>query len=268
MKKLIISTFILIFIATSVLGVSALPTERREVEDVISEIRVSQGIEANGEIDVTRVSDALLEELGDSVMEAFSNSPTVHEQLNQYFAREDAPTLTAIHIQVGEDYLNGYPISMMTFRRYAYSTQTDIATSYYGGMMGRYFSNDDQLNAYQGYGGMMGRYYSSDDQLNAYKGYGGMISWLNNSTNPNSNFDNWNSPIAYYGMMTGFGSAIMFVPIIGLLILTFVFVYWMTSKNGHQTIPATGNAISILKERYARGEITRDEFIQKKDTLK
>ncbi len=248
MKKLIISTFILIFIATSILGVSALPTERREVEDIISEIRISQGIESNGAIDVTRVSDALLEELGDSVMEAFSNSPTVHEQLNQYLAREDAPMLTAIHIQVGEDYLNGYPISMMTFRRYAYSTQTDIGTSYYGGMMGRYYRNNDQLNAYRGYGGMMG--------------------WLNNSTNPNSNFDNWNSPIAYYGMMTGFGSAIMFAPIIGLLILTFVFVYWMTSKNGRQTIPATGNAISILKDRYARGEITRDEFIQKKDILK
>lgn len=65
-----------------------------------------------------------------------------------------------------------------------------------------------------------------------------------------------------YGMM-GAGWVLM-VLFWGLVILFIVaFARWLSRSSG----AATGKPLDILKERYAKGEITRDEFSQMKRDL-
>ena len=83
--------------------------------------------------------------------------------------------------------------------------------------------------------------------------------------------DGWhNGP----GMMGGWGMGwfgpIFMVVFWGLVITGLVlFIRWLVqgSGRGAQVGSESLNAIEILKERYARGEIDREEFEQKKQDL-
>ena len=46
-----------------------------------------------------------------------------------------------------------------------------------------------------------------------------------------------------------------------------VLAKWLFGAGAQDRRPAGGNALEILKERYARGEIGKDEFEQKKRDL-
>lgn len=46
-----------------------------------------------------------------------------------------------------------------------------------------------------------------------------------------------------------------------------VLAKWLFSSGAHDARATGGNALEILKERYARGEIGKDEFEQKKRDL-
>jgi len=46
-----------------------------------------------------------------------------------------------------------------------------------------------------------------------------------------------------------------------------VLAKWLLSPGGRERGTGGGNALEILKERYARGEIGKDEFEQKKRDL-
>lgn len=66
-----------------------------------------------------------------------------------------------------------------------------------------------------------------------------------------------------YGMMAGFG---MFVPL--LLIGLIIYIAFRLS-NGNYSIGNEGNdALDILNQRFAKGEISEEEYIQKKKILK
>ncbi len=69
-------------------------------------------------------------------------------------------------------------------------------------------------------------------------------------------------PMMGYGM--GWLGMIMMVVFWGLLIVGGIFlVKWLVQASGRGGIPAAGGggrALEILKERYARGEITKAEF--------
>lgn len=227
MKKLFTSVFLFLFIMTSVIGVSAQEVEMRSVDVIVSDIRTNLQIETNAVVDPSLVKVELLEELGDSVMETYIGNSTMHEQMDEYFGGEGSATLTSLHIQLGEDYLNGYPITMMTFMNYGYNDQTNT-NGYYGGMMG------------------------------------GRI----NSNGIDSNYANTNTANGYYGMMNNFSSGGMIMGMLGFLVLIVALVYLFSSNNRNQVFPTSNNAMNILKERYARGEITRDEFIQISSTIK
>mgnify|MGYP001388162477 CR=1 FL=1 len=76
------------------------------------------------------------------------------------------------------------------------------------------------------------------------------------------------------GMMGGwgmgwFGGIFMIIFWILILVALVFFIKWLVQSTGRsQTGPAAGNrALEILKERYARGEIDKAEFEEKKKEL-
>ena len=72
------------------------------------------------------------------------------------------------------------------------------------------------------------------------------------------------------GMMGGFGTmgfmAIIWIGVLGLIIWAVVTAVRRPGESGSQNQPAD-SALEILKKRYARGEINKEEFEAKKKDL-
>ncbi len=71
-----------------------------------------------------------------------------------------------------------------------------------------------------------------------------------------------------YGMMGGFGMIIWFVFLIALV----AGVVWVVRQGGiaghpHHLPPRRSAGLDVLEERYARGEINRDEYLEKKKDI-
>ena len=66
----------------------------------------------------------------------------------------------------------------------------------------------------------------------------------------------------------GFGGGIMIILFWAVII---VFIVWIVKevggRNSERNDPKTNSALNILKERYAKGEINKEEFEQKKKDL-
>jgi putative membrane protein len=66
-----------------------------------------------------------------------------------------------------------------------------------------------------------------------------------------------------YGIMSGFG---MFIP---LILIGFVIYVAFRLSNGSYSIRSKENkALDILDERFAKGEISEEEYTQKKKVLR
>ena len=240
MKKFLSSIFIAVIISMSLLNVQAQEMEIRSIDLIITDIREDLNIGPNDAINVEEVKIELLEELGDSVMEAYIGDSERHEEIDNYYGGDDSETLSELHIQLGKDYLKGYPITMMSFMPFRWNEVNGSYSGYYRhGMMGRNYGYPDSNDQY--YGGMMGRNNSS-------------LGWMNNTFNRN------------YGMMN-LSSGGMIMGIFGFILLVVVLYYLFNSNKVDNRI-STNNALDILKERYARGEISRDEFIETSKLLK
>lgn len=78
-------------------------------------------------------------------------------------------------------------------------------------------------------------------------------------------------------MMDGMGTFGPWVPGFGWIFMLlfwalfilgiFAFIKWLAGDAGSRGAPAQKSALQILEERYARGEIEREEFEQKKRDL-
>lgn len=66
------------------------------------------------------------------------------------------------------------------------------------------------------------------------------------------------------GWMFGGGLVMLLVWLVPIALLVWLISAWV-KRSGPD--PAGKNALDILKERYARGEIGRDEFEQKKHDI-
>ncbi len=64
------------------------------------------------------------------------------------------------------------------------------------------------------------------------------------------------------GLIMGLGMLLMWVVPIGLIVSLVVYL-----NNHNKSTKAPERAIDILEKAYARGEISREEFIQKRDDL-
>jgi putative membrane protein len=73
-----------------------------------------------------------------------------------------------------------------------------------------------------------------------------------------------------WGMMGGYGGFGMIIWVI-ILIAIVALVVWLvrsTASSGmHQLTLRRSSGLDVLEERYARGEINRDEYLQKKKDI-
>ena len=240
MKKLITVTLILLMMAMTFVSVFAQEGDMRSIDVIVMDIREDLGLSEDATIDPTLVDVALLYELGDSVMEAYFNNTELHEEWDVYLGGENSETLQDVHLQLGVDYLNGYPITMMSFMPFSNTGSFDSSRGF--GMMGRY----NQSNF--GYSGMMGN------------GLG-----QNSFSLESAPYNMYRS----YGMMNSFGFGGMFVGMIGF-VLVIVLIVLMIARlfNKQHSSSYTENALTILKERYARGEINREEFLRSSSLIR
>ena len=66
----------------------------------------------------------------------------------------------------------------------------------------------------------------------------------------------------------GFGMFFMFIFWIIVIVGIVFLVVWLVNQNTRKTpISSEKSALDILKERYARGEISKEEFEEKKKDL-
>lgn len=73
-----------------------------------------------------------------------------------------------------------------------------------------------------------------------------------------------------WGMMGGYGGFGMVIWLI-VLIAIVALVVWLVRSSGpsgtHYLPPRRSAGLDVLEERYARGEISRDEYLQKKKDI-
>ncbi|MDX1809451.1 MAG: SHOCT domain-containing protein [Sulfurospirillaceae bacterium] len=75
------------------------------------------------------------------------------------------------------------------------------------------------------------------------------------------------------GYAGGFGGHMMFFPGMGILlfivvlILMYLFVNSFLTNRNNNNNRSTDNAIEILRNRYARGEISKEEYLSAKEIL-
>lgn len=77
-----------------------------------------------------------------------------------------------------------------------------------------------------------------------------------------------------WGMMGGYGwgygllhIAVTVAIIVGVVFLVIWAVRTMAVVGSHDHAPRRSSGLDVLEERYARGEINRDEYLQKKKDI-
>ena len=192
----------------------------RSIEDVLSEIRTELGLGKNQSIDPDRVSDKLLEELGEAVMSYMVPNERQHEWMDNMMGGEGSESLANMHRIMGYRYLQNGGIGNLGF----------------GPMMmgGGMWDGDARGRWGSGWGSMMGAGY----------------------------------PGSYYGWL-------VLAVIIGLIVAVIILAVFLVRKNrsGYNELSRFGegrgttNALEILKESYARGEISREEYLKKREDI-
>ena len=80
--------------------------------------------------------------------------------------------------------------------------------------------------------------------------------------------------------MWGFGGGLMFLgPLFMILVIVAIYYIFASSSRGSTHVhyrhhyasqdhyPSQGRAIEVLNERFAKGEITREQFLQMRQTM-
>jgi putative membrane protein len=77
-----------------------------------------------------------------------------------------------------------------------------------------------------------------------------------------------NDITGFGGWGMGFGGIFMILFWVLIIVGIVALVKWLPTSNTNTNLPPSKTALEILGERYARGEIDREEFEQKKHDLK
>jgi hypothetical protein len=79
----------------------------RPMNEILDEIRINQGIEEGDRIDPDRVSEDLLEELGEAYMAVMVPDPKQHRWMDEMMGSEGSERLASMHKYMGHTYLQG-----------------------------------------------------------------------------------------------------------------------------------------------------------------
>jgi putative membrane protein len=79
----------------------------RSINDILAVIREQQHVTNNGDINAATVSDDLLAELGEAVMDAANPNEREHEWMDNMMGGEGSQSLRSAHIMMGYRYLTG-----------------------------------------------------------------------------------------------------------------------------------------------------------------
>lgn len=210
MKKILatVLSIMLVTVFSMAIVVQADEMTLKSIDTIMSEIKTEQGVSNNDEIDVDKVSQVMLEELGDSVMEATIGNTAMHDQMDIRIGGDGSAALTAFHVRLGYNYLKGYPTGMMSLMS--------------SGMMGRNGTIDNN----RGGRGMMGN--------NNYLGNGGMM-----------------GSFGWGGILMGF---------LVLAALAAIVLIVIKASSAKSRVASIDSPMSVFKTRYARGEITLEEY--------
>lgn len=106
MKKIIATMVMLVLLMASITAVYAdNASDIKSIDSVISDIRTELNLKGTDQINPRNVSNDLLEQLGDSVMEAMIGNHDLHEQMDARMGGDESATLISMHIRMGYNYL-------------------------------------------------------------------------------------------------------------------------------------------------------------------
>ncbi len=125
---------IMMFLGMTIVPLAAQEKEQEQtIPQVLELIRREQGVTVNRDIVPGKVSDNLLEELGDAVMSAVHPDREEHEQMDQMMGGEGSESLEAMHRAMGYRYLSNRGWMNPDYR----DPEDKGPGSYGNGMMGR-----------------------------------------------------------------------------------------------------------------------------------
>jgi uncharacterized membrane protein len=192
----------------------------QSIDQIIAEIREAQGIGPNEPIDPKRVRDAQLEELGEAVMDLMHPDEREHEFMDRMMGGEGSENLKYMHRMMGYRYLSG------DFRRHIAPAMGWGTGGFGSGMMGSMPMMGWGIHGRRGIGG-----------------YGGFAGTMRGGA--------WSFFI---------GRIVMWIVILGIIGV----VIWLivrTQKQSRTSGASQGESpLGIAKRRYAKGEISREEF--------
>lgn len=199
----------------------------QELRDTLSAILSTQNISDQSKVDCSKVTDDQFEKLGDAYMGTMFASTAQHEAMDNMMGGEGSASLRQAHINMGRSYLG-------CWSNYNSGPIAMPMMGYGGGhgMMGTYgyqpdITRSNYHNNMMGYG---------------FNGFGG-TGWLGG------------------GLVMGLFWLLLIVSVVALVRMA------MHRGGMHHTATTNTSAIDILKERYAKGEIDKEEFESKKKDL-
>jgi putative membrane protein len=106
-KKTLVLISVIFFLAMPAVLFADDDKHSGSVEDVLKAIRQEQNVTQNKDINADKVSDKLLEELGEAVMSLRVPDERQHEWMDNMMGGEGSESLRAAHMRMGYAYLTG-----------------------------------------------------------------------------------------------------------------------------------------------------------------
>lgn len=156
MRRLLMIAVVLTIVLSAVSIANADSMQLKSVDTILTEIEQSQGVTTADQINPDKVSQAKLEELGDSVMEAMIGNTETHDKMDIRLGGDGSASLTAFHTRLGYNYLVGYPNGMMSLMTSGMMGANGSDGTYdWNGMMGNNNFRNTGMMGYIGWGGML-----------------------------------------------------------------------------------------------------------------
>jgi putative membrane protein len=238
---LVVGASVFVFMPSQARG----ETQEKTLDESLKDIQQSQGVGQTQSIDCNKVTNQQFEELGAAFVSAVHPNPQQHEFMTRMMGGAGSPSLAYMNRMMGAQYIGCYN-----------------------------GSNDDQwygMGNMMGYGQGYGRGYAMMGNGPGYgmMGPGMMRNWSNSPLDKDNAkvIERRQTMMGYgYGPMMGFGYMGGFMWLFWILIVALI--YMMLRSCTKRSDSSSGEKpLDILKKRYAKGEIAKEEFDKMKKDL-